>query len=652
MKDQIGAGRPIISEHGDGGLVLGYREHDGKREVRFVSFMGGRWMDINGFEPFEVCALVPKGQALSKRDLYLKGLQRAVHYATMPEWKGAATGLAGLDTYAADVADPAKDFANHSDWFCWATFNRIDARVCAADWLREAADVLGGDARRPLLAAADQYARAFKSYSEFQAGLGGGDDSAQAFLERVRTPEKVAALAPLLKAGVEAERAGVAELKLALIALNAASPDSGAETPKPGGSPVATDRGTGEVGVDGVSLAECHSPDGNWGASLPRAMAVALKHPGTDISFSDMAAGSGWAFSFSYNYRNWHVAALSVGQFDWLPEQLGYRFDSVGFADRDEAWQFITSHLDAGTVVVTTLVDGGLITAYREQDGKREFLFDGEPSRGWHDVNSAHRLDRCAAAVKSGEPKDRAQIARDSLPRALKAAKEAQGALDAYLVDVQDPAKDFDGLSEWFCWATFERLSSRGCCAAWLRNAADLIGGDAGAPLLAAAEGYERAYKKYSEYDALVHAEEGSGKTLQEQVRTPEKIAALVPVLQAGIQAERAAVAHLEVAVRALGEPAPAVSATAAAAAPKREDGKVQLDGLKWFPVMDDAAGLPGRLLARPRHGQLAGLGLRGHRLSPSRSTSTARSAPAGRRPGMTGPAPAWRATWGCGSST
>ncbi len=326
VREQINAGHPIISEHGDGGLILGYREHGGKREARFVSFMGGRWMDINGFEPFEVCALVPKGQALTKRDLYLKGLQRAVHYETMPEWKGAATGLAGLDVYAADAADPAKDFADHSDWFCWATFNRIDTRVCAADWLRDAADVLGGDARRPLLAAADQYARAFKSYTEFQAGLGGGDDSAEAFLERIRKPEKVAALAPLLKSAVEAERAGVAQLQAGLRALGEPVPAVTATV-----AAAAPNREDGKVWLDGLKWFP------SW-MTLPGCLVACSRYLRADNS-PDWVYGA-TAFAFALNV---HRTLCPSGPTAWgdgdctgLARNMGMRVEGL-FVGKDDA---------------------------------------------------------------------------------------------------------------------------------------------------------------------------------------------------------------------------------------------------------------------------------------------------------------------------
>jgi len=137
-------------------------------------------------------------------------------------------------------------------------------------------------------------------------------------------------------------------------------------------------------------------------------------------------------------------------------------------------------------------------------------------------------------------------------------------ALEAYLKDVADPGKDFPDGDEWFCWATFQRLTARKCCAEWLRAAAKVLGGDAKAPLTAAADHYERAFESYSAYDKLVHAEEGPG------VRTAEGKAAIAPLLRDGIEAERAAIAQLAVALRALGEEVPmqpgATPATAAGA--------------------------------------------------------------------------------------
>jgi hypothetical protein len=113
-------------------------------------------------------------------------------------------------------------------------------------------------------------------------------------------------------------------------------------------------------------------------------------------------------------------------------------------------------------------------------------------------------------------------------------------ALEEYLADVKDPAKDFEKCGEYFCWATFERLGARKCCAVWLRHAAEVLGGAAREPLLAAAEHYDRAFAFYEQYAKACHAGEEIGLTLRELARTPEKIAAMVPLLTQGIEAEKA----------------------------------------------------------------------------------------------------------------
>jgi DNA gyrase inhibitor GyrI len=312
----------------------------------------------------------------------------------------------------------------------------------------------------------------------------------------------------------------------------------------------------GGAGLDSVEL-----PEGTWGGGLPAAIVYAMKRAGADIGFCELAAGSGWAFSFSYDYANWHVAALSLGQFDWLPKRLGYEVDSVAYGDGGAAWRFITEHIAGGTPVVSSVGDGGLVTGYRTQGGRPQCLFDGEPESGWLDFDAAQPMDRCAVVSRAGPSASPEDVTRETLGRALALAvpqseggvPEGMTALEAYLADVEDPGKDFEGTGEWFCWATFERLTARRCCADWLRSAADLLGGQAGWRLLAAAGHYERAFEAYSEYDRLVHAEEGSGKSLQEQVRTAERIAVLAPILRRGIEAEEAGIEELRQAVAVIG---------------------------------------------------------------------------------------------------
>ncbi|MFO8008673.1 MAG: malectin domain-containing carbohydrate-binding protein [Candidatus Brocadiia bacterium] len=305
--------------------------------------------------------------------------------------------------------------------------------------------------------------------------------------------------------------------------------------------------------LEDVSLDAVELPEGSWGGMLPVAITYLMQQEGADVGFCELVAGSGWAFSFRYDYDRWHVAALGLDQFDWLPRRLGFEVPSVPFGDSAALWAMITEHIDAGEPVAATLGDGGLIKGYRVQEGRAQFLFEGEPASGWMDLGGGHPVDRCAVLRRTGTPVPERQIAYGAVLRAARIASphveggapRGMAALETYLADVEDPTKDFEDRSEWFCWATFERLAARKCCADRLHSAADVLGGDAAEALRAAAEHYERAFEAYHEYDRLVHENEGTGMSLQERLRTPERIAVLAGVLREGIEAERAGLAEL-----------------------------------------------------------------------------------------------------------
>jgi hypothetical protein len=225
VQKHINAGTPIISEHYDGGLICGYRGKDGRREVWFaVDPPSGEpaWVDINDLHPYEVCALVKKGDPLPKQELYVKALQRAVMYATPHDSGGVPQGLAALEAYAADVADPSKDFAKCGEYFCWATFERLMARRCAAVWLERAAEEL--DQFLGLGAAVARYQHAYDLYDEYRRAVGGGDPNSGITPEQLRSPEKIAQIVPLLRRALDEERAGLHEMTVALADRDTESP--------------------------------------------------------------------------------------------------------------------------------------------------------------------------------------------------------------------------------------------------------------------------------------------------------------------------------------------------------------------------------------------------------------------------------------------
>jgi len=213
VRRHVDAGDAILSEHLDGGLICGYREVGGKQQVYFDGQPVMDWIDLDSLQPFEVCVLVRKRNPLPERELHLRALERAVRLGSAHAWSGVPQGLAALEAYAADVADPSQDFATTGEWFCWATFNRLDARKCAAIWLEQAAQVLG---ESELSRAAACYHLAYESYAQYRKAVGAGESQDKSLQERVRTPANAAEVSSLLRRGIEHERAGLEAMAAAL----------------------------------------------------------------------------------------------------------------------------------------------------------------------------------------------------------------------------------------------------------------------------------------------------------------------------------------------------------------------------------------------------------------------------------------------------
>ncbi len=211
----VDAGTPILSEHLDGGLVTGYQEHGGRRRLHFDGPVGGGWTDLTEFQPHALYVLIRRRTAESRDGIIRASLQRAVGKGAPHTWSGTPQGLTALEAYAADVADPAKDFAKTQEWFCWAAFSRLMARRCCDVWLTAVAPVLDGRAATLAREAAAQYGRAFQSYDRFRREVSAGEPTTLSFHQRARAPERLGHIAATLREGVRAEEAGLAVLELA-----------------------------------------------------------------------------------------------------------------------------------------------------------------------------------------------------------------------------------------------------------------------------------------------------------------------------------------------------------------------------------------------------------------------------------------------------
>lgn len=347
----INADIPVLSEHMDGGIICGYRQQAGVREVWFVGGPLNGWVRVDKLQPFEVCALKPVNPAVARRQLYREALAHAVELANRP----APQGLAALTAFLQDVGDERKDFAKGADWFSWAAFERLSARKCCAVWLRAAAEEFGGLARDPLLAAAQHYDNAFIAYDSFR--LATAEDGKANLHERARTPEKIAAIVPLLKRGIDEERAAVAEMEKALPLIPV--------------EPVPLVADHGAIPLSAIHLLG----DGYEQDSFCLALQEASRLLGHTVSYESLLALSTNAFAPGFDIGNdckelwvcqgwvshrgpaqaaWQQLGLSVTPITFSRPQGDLTDPNVKRAYRLACAQQIRAEMDAGKVVITS----------------------------------------------------------------------------------------------------------------------------------------------------------------------------------------------------------------------------------------------------------------------------------------------------------
>lgn len=291
------------------------------------------------------------------------------------------------------------------------------------------------------------------------------------------------------------------------------------------------------------------------GAGVPLGVVAALNHASIPIRFMEFAATSGWAFSFGYLYDDISPAYMAVRGsptsdgptevFAFLPTKYGLGFEMARTSEPDEVWAFVRERLDEGVPVMSEHMDGGLITAWREKGRKRQIFFDGTVTPGWIDVGGLNPF-AVYSFVKEQPPTSRDEITREALRRAVtkgmghswKGVPQGLDALEGYLADVRDPTKDFAGCEEWFCWATFERLMARRCAEVWLRSVATSLKGTVAHSVAAAADLYGEAFQWYDRYLGETQGCNPPRSTLWERARAPDRIVAIVPLLEKGIAAE------------------------------------------------------------------------------------------------------------------
>lgn len=234
--ETLDSGRPLQASWMDDFIIAGYQDAAEKQNRKL--YVLGKWAPPNWmpWKDLEEWAQRfgwlsrPSGEVKPPQDLTREMLAKTVAWShgdgrsqekSMAE---GAFGLAGIEAYAADVADASKPPEHFDDgWLnCHAINRQTSGRKCASNWLARVAGGMKDPAASALRTASAQYASAYAAWGEFRtAMLGDAKLKLEAAQEAWRDPQRRAAGAAAIRKAIENERKAVATVEQALEALKA-----------------------------------------------------------------------------------------------------------------------------------------------------------------------------------------------------------------------------------------------------------------------------------------------------------------------------------------------------------------------------------------------------------------------------------------------
>jgi hypothetical protein len=234
LTESLDAGRGVVGAWLDDYVFAGY-EDAARKEERKIFHLGGwepnGWWTWAEFEKWckdwgRLSGYVEQASRGDARASLLSAMRLAAKFATddgrkaVPKLADGSYGLAGMETYAKAVADPAQDPDQfEGGWLgCYCINRQHYAREAAARWFRARSELLTQPAREHLLKAVAHYEAACAAWKEFEAVLGRGTGKTKLDDLKVlwRDPAARKAGAETIRKAAESERRAVAEIESAL----------------------------------------------------------------------------------------------------------------------------------------------------------------------------------------------------------------------------------------------------------------------------------------------------------------------------------------------------------------------------------------------------------------------------------------------------
>ena len=577
--ESIERGMPLFYMNGEWNMLVGYMEdgsgflcmpyagsEDGYKEmVKPGGFVGDIWF---------ASVLREAGEPADRRESILWSLREAVELAgkRTDERGKRLFGFAAYEDWIAALDENRKDVSLHGNAFSYSQL--LTSRQAATEYLRSIAEELGEDAAPHLRAAADRY-------EGIGQRLWDGRDCVKHPWDENWTLENRTWEAGLLRESLVDERAAVAEISAALQALGEDVPETMSQGAA-GGPPSSVRQEGNKVWIEGLENTDWRQD------SFMSGMTQILRSAGRDVSYEEVMGLSGQAFKLTMvanlhpgatqghvgiaayaadgtplvfepdgSPMSFHANAMRVFGLDW--EHLEPLKDDENPDWRTKMVEFARQTIDQGIPFYYMDGEWNLIVGYRE-DGS---AFVCKPHNGGYEEMARPRgpvgdVWWANIATPTGTPVPRREAMVQSLRTAAilwrtetyadGKAFSGEAGYEMWVRVLRDPPEDVQVHGNGFCY--WQLLTSRQAAAEYLGMVADELGGDAEAPLRAAADRYAAIARR-------LDAGKDCVSTPWEESWTPQNRAREVEILRECLGDEQEAVAQLEVALRTLGEPVP-----------------------------------------------------------------------------------------------